>query len=71
MRGDEIDGHAVRLQHTLQQVRDLLTQALLHSESAREESHYSRQLGDPDDVLVRDVADERVTEKGKGVMLAE
>ena len=62
---------AVWLQHAHQLVRDLHPHALLDREPAREDPHEASQLGDADDLLVRDVADERVPVEGQGVVLAE
>ncbi|MDQ6945509.1 MAG: hypothetical protein M3256_04390 [Actinomycetota bacterium] len=64
-------GHAVWLQHPHQQIGDLLPYTFLHRKSAREESDHTGQLEAPDDVLMRDVADECMTEEGKRVMLAQ
>ncbi len=52
----QIDGDSVRLEHRLQGVGDLLTDAFLHRNALGKQAHQSRQLGNADDVLVRYVA---------------
>ena len=52
-------------------VGDLLAEALLHREPAREEAHEARQLRDADDPLACDVADVRGAEERQRVVLAE
>ena len=55
MRSFQVDGHPVSLEDVLQGVGDLLPQPLLHGEAPGEEAHQPGQLGDADDLLVRDV----------------
>ena len=59
------------LQHRLQGVGDLLAQPLLHGEALGEEAHQPGELGQADDVLVRDVADVGAAENRQGMVLAQ
>ena len=67
----EVDGDAVRLQDPRERLGDLFANPLLDGEPPSEEPHEAGQLGDADDVLVGDVADVRVAEERKGMVLAE
>jgi len=58
------------LKHAIERLRDLAAHPFLDGEAPAEQPHEPRQLGDPDDVLVCDVADEGVAIEGKCVMLA-
>src|SRR2546429_7644565 len=63
--------HAMRLEHAHELVRNLDPDALLDGEAAREDADQARELGDADDLLVRDVPDIRVAVEWQGVVLAE
>src|SRR5437899_8816010 len=67
----EVHSDAVGLQHTHKLVRDLNPDALLNREAPREHPHQAGELGDADDLLVRDVADEGVTVERQRVVLAK
>src|SRR5258708_5743073 len=54
-----------------QLLRRLHAHPLLHREAAREQANEPGQLGDADDLLMRDVADVRVAVERKRVVLAE
>lgn len=71
MRRLQMDRNTVRLQDLLQRFGELTADALLHREPAGEQPHQPGQLGQPDYVLVRDVADIRLADEGQAVMLAE
>src|SRR2546426_10155509 len=71
MDGLEIHRHAMRLQHPGERVGDLPAHPFLHREAPGEKPNQTGQLGDPDDVLVGDVAHVGVPEKRKGVVLAQ
>src|ERR1700716_2850755 len=71
MRGVEVHRNTMRLQDPDQLVRDLHPDTLLDGEAPREQAHESGQLGDADDLLVRDVGDIRVPVEGQRVMLAQ
>src|SRR6266571_9206083 len=64
-------GDPVRLEDANQLIGDLNAYALLDGEAPREQAHQPGELGDADDVLVRDVADKRVAVEGQRVVLAE
>jgi len=66
----QIHRHAMRMQHRVEGVRHLLPDPFLDSKPLGKQVHQPRQLGDADDVLVGDVANVRIPEKGEGVMLA-
>src|SRR2546425_7799209 len=67
----EVHSDAVGLQHTHKLVRDLNSDALLNGEAPREYAHQAGELGDADDLLVRDVADEGVAVERQRVVLAK
>src|SRR2546426_8667119 len=67
----EVHSDAVGLQHTHELVRDLNSDALLDGEAPREYAHQAGELGDADDLFVRDVADEGVAVEGQRVVLAQ
>ena len=71
VRGFQVHCDSVRLHQLCERVGDLLAQALLHGETAREQAHQTSQLRDPDDPLVRDVADVRETVERQRMMLAK
>ena len=58
-------------QDPVQCVGELLADPLLHGEPAREQPHQPGQLGQPQDVLVRDVPDVGPAEERQAVMLSE
>src|SRR6266540_7331226 len=64
-------GDPVRLEDANQLIGDLNAYALLDGEAPREQAHQPGELGDADDLLVRDVADERVAVEGQRVVLAQ
>ena len=66
-----MDGDAARLDQLAERVRDLLAEALLHREPAREEAHEPRQLRDPDDLLVGDVGEMGGARERERMVLAE
>ena len=61
--GLDHDRHAERLQRLLDAVADLDREPLLHLQAARERVHDARDLGQPDDVAVRDIGDVRLAEE--------
>src|SRR5260370_30459586 len=61
----------MRLQQTRELVGDLDPDALLDGEAASKDAHEPRQLGDADDLLVRDVADVRMPVERERVVLAQ
>src|SRR6185437_5354292 len=65
------DAHAARLEHALNRFGDLLGEPLLHLQAARKHLDDARELGEPYDLVVRDVRDVRLAEEGKHVMLAQ
>ena len=67
----QVDGHTVRSQHRVQTIGNLLADPLLNGEAPGELAHQSRQLGDPDDALVGDVADVGVPVERERMVLAE
>jgi hypothetical protein len=71
VNGCEMHSDAMRLQHALEQIDDLVPHPLLHREAPAKEPHHPRQLGDADDVVVRDVAHVGVPEERQRVVLAE
>jgi DNA-binding transcriptional ArsR family regulator len=56
MHGFQMHGDPVRLEDLHERIRKLLTDALLHREAAREQPDEARQLRQPEDVLMGDVA---------------
>ena len=71
VRGLEMNGDAVRSDEPGEGVRDLLAEPLLHGEAPREQPDDPRQLGEPDDLLARDVADVGAAVERKRVMFAQ
>src|ERR1700704_4173683 len=71
VRRVEVHGNAMRLEHAHQLVRDPHSDPLLDGEAPRKDANQPRQLGDSDDLLVRDVADVSVAVKRQRMMLAE
>src|SRR5207253_3034458 len=71
MRRVQVNCDPMRLEHAHQLVRDLHADALLHSEAAGEDPYETGQLGDADDLLMRDVADVGVPMEGQRMVLAE
>src|SRR5512140_835164 len=67
----QVDRDAVRLEHPVESIRNLLPDPFLNSETFGEQMHEPCQLGDADDVFVGDVTDVRITEEGQGMMLAQ
>ncbi len=67
----EVHSDAVVLQHAHELIRDLHSDALLNSEAPREHPHQAGQLGDADDLFVRDVGDEGVAVERQRVVLAK
>src|SRR5512147_2587997 len=63
--------HPVRVQHSFQCVRNLLTDPLLDGKALGEETDHAGQLGDADDVFVSNVPYISVAVKRKGMMFAE
>jgi hypothetical protein len=57
MNSLEVYRHTVRLENPLQPVGKLPPETFLHREATREQPHQARELGQPEDVLVGDVAD--------------
>ena len=58
------------LQDLIEGFHNLPPEPFLQREPAGEDAHEPRELGDPDDVLVGNVADIRMTEEWQGVVLA-
>src|SRR6185312_5245650 len=71
MRRLQMDGDPPGLDQLCDRVGDLLAEALLHGEAAREHARYPGQLRDADDPLVRDVADMSEPVERQRVVLAE
>src|SRR5260221_9149300 len=69
--GFEVDGDPVRLQHRLQGIGDLLPDALLYSKALGKQAHEPGELGDTDDVLMRDVAHEGKSENRHRIVLTK
>ena len=66
-----MNGDALRCDQLGQRVRDLLAEAFLHCEAAREQSHESRELRDADDLVAGDVCDMSDSVERQRVVLAE
>ena len=66
----EHDHHAGRIEVIVQGVRDLVGQALLDLQAAREHIHDARDLAQADDFLARDIGDMRLADKGQHMVLA-
>ena len=64
----KIHGHPVRTQHRLQGIGDLLPDALLHREALGKQAHQARELGNADDLLVRDISHVGMPMKREGMM---
>src|SRR3954469_17088678 len=62
---------AMRLKDTLQTVRDLPSKSLLHRKALGEQPHQACELGNTDDVFMRDVADIGLPIEGQRVVLAQ
>ncbi len=69
--GFEVDGNPVRLEHRLQGIGDLLPDALLYSKALGKHAHEPGELGDTDDVLMRDVAHVGMSVKRQRMVLTE
>ena len=69
--GLQVDRHAMRLEHCLQRVGDLLADPFLHRKALSEEADEPRQFGDANDLLVGDVPDVGVPVEWQGVVLTE
>ena len=69
--GFEEHRHAVGLHELFEMVGHLLAYALLNGEPPGEQSHQPGQLGDPDDLLVGDVADMGHSVKRERMVLAQ
>ena len=63
------DPDPTRVQHILNGLRYLLCKPLLHLQSARKDFNYSRQLGQPDNLSIRNVRDVSLSKKRKHVVL--
>ena len=64
------DHHAQRIEVLLQRVRDLVGEALLHLQAAREHIHDARNLAQADHLVTRDVGDMRLADERQHVMFA-
>ncbi len=67
----QVHGHSVRLQEPNQLVGDLDPDPFLDGEAPGEDAHQPGELGDADDLLVRDVADVRVAVERQRMVLAQ
>ena len=67
----DLRGDAVRLDHRLERVDDLLADALLDGEALGEDAREARQLGDADDAFMRDVPDVGVAVEWQRMVFAE
>src|SRR3954469_21272150 len=70
MNGLDDDTDAARLEYFLDGARYLLGETLLHLEAAGEDLDDAWQLGQPDDLAVRDVANVHLAEERQHVVLA-
>jgi hypothetical protein len=70
MVGLQVHGNAMGMEHPYQGVCHLLPDAFLDGEPFGEQVHEPRQLGDAEDIFVRDVTDVGIAEEGEGMMLA-
>src|SRR5690606_26769395 len=70
VRADDHHAHAARLQHPLDAARDLRGHLLLHLEAARVGVHHPRELADADDLAIGQVADVRLADDRRHVVLA-
>jgi len=61
---------AMRMEHRFKSIRHLLPDPFLDGEPFGEQVHEPRQLGDAEDIFVRDVTDVGIAEEGEGMMLA-
>jgi len=68
LMGFEIDGNSVRLEHRFQGIGDLLPDVFLHRKALREQAHEAGELGNADDMLMRDVAYVGMPMKGQRVV---
>src|SRR5437763_10659389 len=69
--GLEIDGDAVRREHRFQGIGDLLADAFLDGKALGKQAHEPGELGNANDVLVRDVSDVGMPMKRERVVLTQ
>ncbi len=63
MMGFQVDRDPVRREHGLEGINNLFAQAFLHRETPGEESYQACQLGDANNMLMRNVAHVRLAKK--------
>ena len=63
--------HAVRMQHGLQSICNLLTDPFLHRKAFGKDPHETRQLGNADDVFVGNVTNIGIAVKWKSMVFAK
>ena len=66
----QVYGDAMRMEHPFQGICYLLPDPFLDGEPLGEQVHQPGQLGDAENILMRDVTDVRIAEEGEGVVLA-
>src|SRR5256885_10159924 len=69
--GFEVDGDPVRLEHRLQGIGNLLPDTLLYGKTLGKQAHEPGELGNTNDVLMRDVAHVGMSVKRERMMLTE
>src|ERR1700687_3292613 len=69
--GGQVHRDAMRLEESNELVSDLDPDSLLDGEAPREDAHQARELGDADDLLVRDVPDECVSVKRQRMVFTQ
>src|SRR6266566_9186502 len=69
--GFEIDSDSMRLEHRVQRIGDLLPDALLYGKALGKQAHEPGELGNTNDVLMRDVAQVGMPVKRERMMLTE
>ena len=67
----QVHRYTMRLEHCVKSICNLLPQPFLHSKALCKQSHKPGELGNADDMLVRDISDRGMPVKGQSVVLTE